>query len=403
MSDSPVAAAHPPLEGIRVLDAATLLAGPLIAAFLGDFGADVIKIEHPRGDPIRSHGDAKDGIGLWWKVIGRNKRAITLNFSKPEGQELLLELVKTADVLIENFRPGTLERWNLQPERLLGVNPRLVLVRTTGFGQFGPYAGRPGFGTLAESMSGFAHVTGEAGGPPTLPPFGLADGIAGLAGVNAVMFALYHRDARGGSGQVIDLAIVEPILTIVGPQPTIYDQLGVIQQRTGNRSGNNAPRNTYRTRDGKWVAISTSAQSVAERVMRLVGRPEYVDQPWFKTGKERARHADELDAAVGGWIGEHDLSEVVRAFDEAEAAVAPIYDISDIMRDPQYRALGSIVEVPDDELGPVKMQNVMFRMVGTPGRLRWAGRRLGQDNEAVYGELGLSPERLAELRGQGVL
>ena len=386
-----------------MLDAATLLAGPLIAAFLGDFGADVIKIEHPRGDPIRSHGDAKDGVGLWWKVVGRNKRAITLNLSKPAGQELLLELVKTADVLIENFRPGTLERWNLHPERLLEVNPRLVLVRTTGFGQFGPYAGRPGFGTLAESMSGFAHVTGEAGGPPTLPPFGLADGIAGLAGVNAVMFALYHRDARGGVGQVIDLAIIEPILTIVGPQPTIYDQLGVIQQRTGNRSGNNAPRNTYRTRDDKWVAISTSAQSVAERVMRLVGRPDYVGQPWFKTGKERARHADELDDAVGGWIGEHDLDEVVRVFEEAEAAVAPIYDVSDVLRDPQYRALGSIVEVPDEDLGPVKMQNVLFRMLGTPGEIRWAGRRLGQDNEPVYGELGLSPVQLTELREQGVL
>ncbi len=400
---SPLAAGSGPLAGIRVLDAATLFAGPLIGTFLGDFGADVLKIEHPRGDPIRGHGATKDGVPLWSKVVGRNKRAITLNFSKPAGQELLLQLVETADVLIENFRPGTLERWNLGPERLIEVNPRLILARTTGFGQFGPYANRPGFGTLAESMSGFAHVTGQPDGPPTLPPFGLADGIAGLAGTSAVMFALYHRDARGGKGQVIDLAIIEPILTILGPGPTVYDQLGLIQQRSGNRSINNAPRNTYRTRDGKWVAISTSTQSIAERVLRLVGRPEYIDEPWFKSGTERAKHADELDAAVGGWIEQRDLDDVVRTFEAAEAAVAPIYDVADVMNDPQYQALGSIVELPDPELGRVKMQNVLFRMLETPGRVKWPGRRLGEDNEAVYAELGVDPARLAALKEEDII
>jgi crotonobetainyl-CoA:carnitine CoA-transferase CaiB-like acyl-CoA transferase len=285
----------------------------------------------------------------------------------------------------------------------MAVNPRLVLVRTTGFGQFGPYAGRPGFGTLAESMSGFAHITGQADGPPTLPPFGLADGIAGLAGAIATMFALYHRDTRGGTGQVIDLAIIEPILTILGPQPTVYDQLGIIQNRTGNRSVNNAPRNTYRTRDGKWVAISTSAQSIAERVMRLVGHPEVIDAPWFKSGAERAKHADELDAAVGGWIGQHDFNEVVRAFEESHAAVAPIYDVVDIFNDPQYQALQSIIDLPDEELGHLKMQNVMFRMLGTPGRVRWPGHKLGQDNAAVYAEIGVGPEQLADLRAKGVV
>jgi formyl-CoA transferase len=285
----------------------------------------------------------------------------------------------------------------------MAVNPRLVLLRTTGFGQFGPYAGRPGFGTLAESMSGFAHITGEADGPPTLPPFGLADGIAGLAGAIATMFALYHRDARGGCGQVIDLAIIEPILTILGPQPTVYDQLGIVQHRSGNRSINNAPRNTYRTRDGKWVAVSTSAQSIAERVMHLVGHPGYIDEPWFKSGAERAKHADELDAAVGGWIGRHDFDEVVRAFEEAQAAVAPIYDVVDILNDPQYQALQSIIELPDDELGHVKMQNVMFRMLGTPGRIRWPGHKLGQDNAAVFAEIGVGAEQLADLHAKGVV
>jgi crotonobetainyl-CoA:carnitine CoA-transferase CaiB-like acyl-CoA transferase len=399
MSQAPA----PPLGGVRVLDAATLFAGPLVATFLGDFGADVIKLEHPRGDPVRLHGHSKNGINLWWKMLARNKRTATLNFASAAGQELLLEMVKTADVLIENFRPGTLERWNLGPERLLELNSRLVLVRMTGFGQLGPYARRPGFGTLAESMSGFAHITGEEQGPPTLPPFGLADGIAGLAGSIATLMALYSRDARGGQGQVIDLAIIEPILTILGPQPTVFDQLGVIQGRTGNRSFNNAPRNTYRTCDEKWVAVSTSAQSIAERVMRLVGHPEFIAEPWFASGAERAQHADELDAAVGGWIGRHSLDETVRAFEEAEAAVAPIYDVADVMKDPQYRALHSIIDVPDEDLGQVKMQNVLFRMLGTPGQVRWAGRGVGQDNAQVYAELGVSTERLAELRAQGIV
>jgi formyl-CoA transferase len=392
-----------PLGGLRVLDAATLFAGPMIAMFLGDFGADVVKIEHPRGDPVRLHGHAKDGVGLWWKLVGRNKRAVTLDLSQPDGQALFGRLVDTADVLVENFRPGTLERWGLDPARLLARRPGLVVVRTTGFGQFGPYARRPGFGTLAESMSGFAHVTGQPDGPPTLPPLALADGIAGLAGTMAVMFALYHRDARGGGGQVIDLAIIEPILTILGAQPTVYDQLGIVQQRAGNRAPGNAPRNTYRTRDGRWVAISSSTQSIAERVVRLVGRPDLIDQPWFASGAERARHTEVLDAAVGDWIAARDLDEVVRAFEAAEAAVAPIYDVADVMRDPQYRALGSILTVPDEDLGAVKMQNVLFRMLATPGRIRWAGRRLGQDNEAVFGELGVSGDELRELRDRRVV
>ncbi|HEV1998775.1 MAG TPA: CoA transferase, partial [Candidatus Dormibacteraeota bacterium] len=322
----------------------------------------------------------------------------------PAGQEIFLELVRRADVVVENFRPGTLERWNLGYARLSEVNPGLVLARITGFGQVGPYRQRAGFGTLAEAMSGFAHITGQPDGPPTLPPFGLADGISALAGAMAVMIALYHRDARGGSGQVIDLAIIEPILTVLGPQPTVYDQLGQVQGRTGNRSNNNAPRNTYLTGDRRWVAISTSSQSIAERVMRLVGHPEVIDEPWFASGAERARHADELDQMVGGWIRERTQDEVIRAFGAAEAAVAPIYDVADVLADPQYEALGSIATIPDEELGQVRMQNVLFRMDRTPGAIRWTGRRLGQDNDAVYrDELGIAPERIAELRKAGVL
>ncbi|MDQ3925167.1 MAG: CoA transferase [Actinomycetota bacterium] len=390
------------LEGVKVIDAATLFAGPLAATVLGDFGAEVLKVEHPRGDPSRTHGYAKDGVGLWWKMLGRNKKAITLNLGKPEGQEIFKDITRDADVVIESFRPGTFERWNLGYEELKEENPGLVFARVTGFGQFGPYKDRPGFGTLAESMSGFAHVTGQPDGPPTLPPFGLADGIAALATACAILMALRVRDATG-KGQVVDLAIIEPIFTVLGPQPIVYDQLGVIQERSGNRSVNNAPRNTYQTKDGKWVAISTSAQNIAERVMRLVGHPEYIDEPWFESGSERAKHADELDEAVQSWISERTTDEVVEAFEDANAAITPIYNIEDIMQDAQYNALNSIISVEDPELGPLKMQNVLFRLSETPGEVRWSGPRLGEHNEEVYGELGIDKERLEELKAGGVV
>ena len=391
------------LEGIKVIDAATLFAGPLAAMLLGDFGAEVVKVEHPKGDPVRNHGYQKNGVNLWWKMISRNKRAVTLNLSQSEGQALMKRLIEKADVLIENFRPGTLERWGLGPEVLHRINPGLVIARVTGFGQFGPYSNRPGFGTLAEAMSGFAAMTGEPDGAPTLPPFGLADGITGLATSNAILFALQARQ-KTGRGQVIDMAIIEPILTVLGPQPTWFDQLGVVQERRGNRSVNNAPRNVYRTADDRWVAISTSAQSIAERVMHLVGHPEIIAEPWFASGAERAKHADELDALVGGWIAARPFAEVIAAFEKAEAAVAPIYDIRHVMDDPQFQALHSVTTVNDDELGPIKMQNVLCRLSDTPGEIKWAGRRAGQDNETVYGEwLGLTPDELRELAEKGVV
>ncbi len=391
------------LEGIRVLDVSTLFAGPFLATVLGDFGADVIKVEHPRGDPARGHGPQKDGVALWWKLLGRNKRTMTLYLGDERGQRIFKRLAATADVVIENFRPGTLEKWGLGWSDLHDLNPRLVLARVTGFGQFGPYSNRPGFGTIAEAMSGFAHITGQAGGPPTLPPFGLADGITALSGAIAVMMALYNRDARGGEGQMIDLAIIEPILSVLGPQPTVYDQLGVIQGRTGNRSVNNSPRNTYRSKDCRWIAVSTSAQTIAERVMTLVGRPDVTQEPWFGSGHERAEHADLLDEIVGSWIAARDSAEVIAAFEAAGAAAIPIYDVSDVMSDPQYRALGSIAEVPDPELGTVKMQNVLFRLSDTPGAIRFAGRPLGADTAEILGSVGVESEELEELRRDGVV
>lgn len=393
-----------PLQGLKVIDCATLFAGPLIGTFMADYGADVIKVEHPSGDALRKTGLQKNGVPLWWKVAARNKRAITLNLNLAEGQVLMKRLVADADVLIENFRPGTMERWGLGWESLSAINPRLIMVRTTGFGQTGPYKQRPGFGTLAEAMSGFAHVTGEPGGPPTLPPFGLADNIAALYGTNAVMFALWERDVQGsGKGQWIDLSIIEPIFAVLGYQSTAYQQLGVIQQRKGNRSMNNAPRNTYRTQDGRWVAISCSTPSIAGRVLRLVGGEALAADPRFRTAQDRVKHVEELDAIVGQWIGSRSLEDVLAAFDEVEGAIAPVYDIAQIMADPHFQAREAVTTVADPELGAVAMPNVFPRLSRTPGRIRHAGPTLGADNESVFAAMGLSTADIETLRNNGVI
>jgi crotonobetainyl-CoA:carnitine CoA-transferase CaiB-like acyl-CoA transferase len=393
-----------PLAGLRVLDLATVLAGPLAGQILGDYGAEVIKIEHPtKGDSLRGHGGQKDGHGLWWKMVARNKRCIGLYLGDPDGADLFLRLVETADVLIENFRPGTLERWGLGPERLHELRPELVICRVTGFGQTGPYAERPAFGTLMEAMSGFAHITGEADGPPTLPPFGLADSICGMVTVSAVLMSLRERD-RTGRGQVIDMSILEPIVTALGPHVINYDQLGVIQERSGNRSSNNAPRNTYRTADGRWVAISSSADAVARRALELVGHPELTTETWFASGAGRAEHAEEIDGYMNDWIGARPFAQVMEAFEAASVAIAPVYDVQQLVDDPQVQANEMITTVDDPDLGPVRMQNVLFRMSESPGRVRWTGRDLGADTDQVLGEeLGVSAEVLAELRSREVV
>jgi crotonobetainyl-CoA:carnitine CoA-transferase CaiB-like acyl-CoA transferase len=392
-----------PLDGVKVIEAATLFAAPLAAMFLGDFGAEVVKIEHPgKPDPARGHGPNKDGVGLWFKTLARNKRLITLDLSHPDGRDIFLRLAAGADVVIENFRPGTIERWGLGWETLSAVNPRLVLARVSGFGQVGPAAARPGFGTLAEAMSGFAALNGEPDGPPLLPPLALADGVAGLATAFAVLAALRERD-RSGRGQVVDVSLLEPLLTLLGPQIAEYDLLGTVQPRTGNRSSHNAPRNVYATADGKWVAVSSSATSIAERVMRLVERADLVSEPWFATGAGRAAHVDEIDAAVAAWIAARDRDQVVAAFEAAEAAIAPVYDASDIVADPQLAALGAIAAVADDDLGTVRMPNVVARLSETPGRIDRAGAAHGADTADVLARAGVSPEELKRLRREGAV
>ena len=353
---------------------------------------------------MRGHGHQKDGISLWWKEISRNKRTVGLDLSVLDGAEVFKQLVVKADVVVENFRPGTLERWGLGPEVLFALNPGLILLRLTGFGQTGPYAKRPGFGTLAEAMSGFAYMTGSAEGPPTLPSFGLADSICGIAASSAVLMALRHREVGGGAGQVIDINILEPIMTAMGPAPTVYQQTGIIEERHGNRSTNNSPRNIYQTSDGSWVAVSASAQQIANRVMRLIGHPELIDEPWFATGTGRYEHVEIIDHYVGEWIGAHNRDEVIKAFVDAQAAIAPVYSARDIVEDPHIRETRMLIEVDDEDLGPVLMHNVMWRMSESPGRILHTGRPLGADTQTILtNELGLSESQIENLRDRGVV
>ncbi len=393
-----------PLKGLRVIDAGVLFAGPVIATLLADFGADVIKIEHPRGDALRTLGWKKNDVSLWWAFVNRNKRFVSIDFSKPEGAQLLRELATTADVLIESYRPGTMERWGLGPDVLHALNPRLVIVRTSGFGQTGPYSPRPGFGTVAESISGFAHINGQPDGPPTLPPFALGDGVASLFGTFAAMFALYHRDQHQAPGQVIDLAIYEPLFWLLGPQALVYDQLGLVQGRTGSSTEWTAPRNAYQSSDGRWLGLSASSQSIAERVMRLVGHPEIIDEPWFKDHTGRVEHQKELDRVIGAWIADHTGAEVQAAFEEQQAVIGPIYSIADIFEDPQYLARETITTVNDPILGPARVQNAIPRLVDTPGKVRHLGGDLGQDNAAILGgELGHTDAELAAWLESGAI
>ena len=391
------------LEGLKVIDTATLLAGPLIATLLGDYGADVVKVEHPKGDALRSFGWVKDGVSLWWLFVNRNKACVTLSLSQPAGAGLLKELVADADVLVENFRPGTMERWGLGWKDLSAINPRLVMVRVTGFGQTGPYSGRPGYGTLAESMSGFAHLNGYPDGPPTLPPLALADGVAACVGAFATLAALRHRDATG-AGQVIDQAIYEPLFWMFGTQALVYDQLGLVPGRAGNRTPMTVPRNSFQAADGRWFGLSAASQSVAERVIRLVGRDDLVAQDWFADHTGRLRHQDEVEDAIADWVAKRSSAEVNAAFEAVGAAIAPMYTIADIMDDPHYAHRETIPEVEHETLGPVRVPGVVSRLMATPGAVRHLGRSPGADNAAVFEDrLGHSATEIGAWRKAGVI
>lgn len=391
------------LSGLKVLDMSTLFAGPTTATLLGDYGAEVIKIENPRRpDAARGHGFQKDGVGLWWKTLGRNKRMVAINLKSPEGAALIKSMVEDVDIIVENFRPGVLASWGLGYDVLSEINPGLIMLSVTGFGQTGPKSSEPGFGTLAEAMSGFATLTGQPDGPPTLPPLALADSIAGIMGAFAATAAVHAR-REDGRGQHIDMSLLEPMLSALGPQVTVFDQLGVVPRRLGNRSENNAPRNLYETADGRWLAVSTSSQSIAERVMRLVGRADVIEHDWFQSAKGRVEHADELDEAVATWVRLRPADEALAAFREAEAAASLAYTAEDIINDEQYQALESVIEMNDEDLGRLKMLNVPFRMSKTPGRVAWTGRGHSADTDSVLAEFGVDEAQRSVLRDQGVI
>ncbi|HLZ24285.1 MAG TPA: CoA transferase [Ktedonobacterales bacterium] len=405
VADADVGGARPAaLTGVRVLDIATMAAAPWAAAYLAELGADVIKVEMPGvGDHQRRWGTPKNGVGLFWKSMGRNKRSITLNLGKPKGAALFKQLAAEADVVIENFRPGTLERWGIGYETLRAINPRVILLRVTGFGQCGPYSSRPGFGTLAESLTGFAHLTGQPDGPPTLPNGPLADGVAGVTGAFAVMVALYWRDARGGTGQMIDLSLCEPLLRLMEPALLDYDQFGIARGRVGNRSDHVAPRNSYQCGDGRWVSLSASAQSIFERLADAIGRPDLRTDPRFAENAGRVANVEALDEIIGAWMGRHTRAEVLTLMEAAQVAVAPIYDIPDIFADPHFAARQSLTPVEDPDLGTIRLVNVVSRFSETPGRVTSTGPALGASNDEIYTQLGLSPEERAALHKEGIM
>ena len=413
-----------PLAGVRVLDLSTIIAGGTATSMLADFGAEVIKVEQPGvGDPLRRWGPfypskreasrdeppASDHTGeevsVWWKVHSRNKKSITLDLRRSEGQDILRNLAKGADVLVEGFRPGTLERWGLGPDDLAGANPKLVIVRFSGYGQTGPYKDRPGFGTVAECMSGMVAMTGFPETPPMLPPVPLGDEVAGLFGAMASVMALYHRNADGmGQGQVVDVSLFEPLFRLAIPYVTLYDLLNIVRHRVGNEFPDAAPRTMLKTKDDRWVGLSATTQGTWEDLARAIGRPELIDDPRFLDNASRVSNRDELNVILQGWMSDKTLEEVMDILVPAGGVVGPVYDIAQIVADPHYRSRGDIIDIQDPDLGATKMVGVVPKFSATPGEVTHGGPGLGEHNDEVYGGLlGLGVEELARLRQAGVV
>ena len=385
------------LKGIKVIDISNFLAGPVSSMFLGDYGADVIKVEKPDlGDEIRYWGNNKNGIGLMYKLINRNKRSITGDLRTKFGVEIVKRLVKDADIIIENYRKGTLEKWGLSYDTLSKINPGLIMIRITGFGQTGPNSHKPGFGTLAEGYSGFANINGYADQSPLLPGFGLADGTSGLMGAFLALTALHERDQKSGIGQVVEFGIYEPLFTLLGPQVVDYDQLGIIQERNGSRLPFTAPRNTYLTSDNKWVSISGSAQSTFERMCEALDVKNLISDEKFLDNRLRIDNAKELDDALQKAILKFDQATLMNMFDKFGAPVAACNNIGEIFEDEHFKSRQNIFEVDDIELGGyLKMQNVVGKFSRTPGEIRHAGPQLGEHNfEVLVKMLGFSEEEL---------
>ncbi len=393
--------ARGPLDGVRILDLSRLVAGNTITQILADFGAEVIKVEPPAGDTLRAW-KTKD-VETNWRLYARNKKSLSLEFRDPVARKLLLDLVTTAKVFIESFRPDTLEEMGLGPDTLLARNPKLVIVRISGFGQTGPYRRRPGFGTLVEGMSGFASLNGFADREPVLPPMYLADTMAGLYGATGVMIALREVEVNGGQGQVIDLPLLDPLFTVLGPQAANYRLSGKLKPRSGSRSSNSGPRNAYLCKDGLYVGLSASTQKMTERTFRAIGRPDLIDDSRFRTNADRVKHAAELDAVIGEFIAQRNQVDNVEFFEKAEVTIGPIYDIRQILDDPHIVQRELLADFPDPQMGEFPMHNVVPRLLGTPGSIRTIAPRLGEHNKALLADVGVDDSMYRKLLAAGTV
>lgn len=389
------------LASVRVLDLSRLFAGNLLTQILGDFGAEIIKVEPPAGDSLRDW--RVKGVSTHWKVYARNKKSLCLELRKPQARELLLRFVPSTQIFIESFRPGTLESMGLSPELLLEKNPKLVIIRISGWGQSGPYRRRPGFGTLIEAMSGFASMNGFADREPVLPPMYLADGVAGLYGAAAAMIGLREVEQNGGRGQVIDLALLDPLFAILGPQAANFRLTGKPKQRTGSRSSNSAPRNVYKCKDGKYVALSASTEKMARRLFAATGRPDILEDPRFRTNTDRVKHAEELDAILSAFIVERTQAENITFFERAEVTVGPVYDISQIVEDPHVVERELLADYPDSEMGELPMDHPAARFFETPAAIRLPAPRLGEHNRELLRAVGLNDAAYQDLLRSGVV
>ena len=402
-----------PLRGLKVLDLSIIVAGGTASSLLADFGAEVVKVERPgSGDPLRNWGPFVNGVSLWWKVHSRNKQSITLNLSHLQGQETLQALAEQADLLIEGFRPGTLEQWQLGPQELHQVNPGLIILRYSGFGQTGPYKDRPGFGTIAECMSGYIGMTGFPDTPPVLPPIPLADEIAGVFGALAGMMALYHRDTAAAGkdagqprlGQVIDVSLFEPLFRLCIPHLPMYDLLGIIRERVGNDFPDAAPRSLYRTADDQWLGLSATSQSTWERLAQAMELPELLTDDRFQDNAARLENKDALNEILQYWLGQRSLSQLLAQLVPAGGVVGPVYNSAQIVQDPHYQAREDVLALDDPELGQTLMPGIIPKFSHTPGAVRYAGPQLGEHNRQVYGSwLNYNDETLRELADKGVI
>ena len=392
-----------PLTNLRVLDLGTIFAGPMIGANLGDLGAEVIKIEPPRGDDVRRLGAVKGGVGLWWKVVSRNKQLVAIDLTKPEGARILARLARDADIIVENYRPGKMEAWGLDYDKLSAENPGLILLHISGYGRSGPYRDYPGFGTLAEAFSGFVFTNGQPDGPPSLPAFPVADCVTALVGCYTVLAAVHER-ASSGRGQEVELNLYESLLSLMGNMVVNYDQTGEIMQRRGNRSKNSVPRNAYPTADARWVVVSSTTDATARRLFRAIGRDDLAEDPTLATNVLRAMRAQEIDDIVAGWMVRHSQEQALRILHECDVAAGPINDIEQFFQDPHVVARASIATLEDPDLGKVRIPGIAPHFYRTPGNIRWAGRKaIGADTRSVLRNCGYADAEIDRLALEGII